>query len=78
MDRTVFSRLLGARIRKRRLFRGLSLQALATLAGVAKGYLSQVENGITSPNSFQLFAIAKALKVKADRLLTGGAEGRAA
>lgn len=41
---------LGARLRLLRETRGLSLRALAKLAGVNPGTLSQIENGKTSPS----------------------------
>ncbi|WP_415144721.1 helix-turn-helix domain-containing protein [Nocardioides sp.] len=55
--------LIGARIRTTRRDRGLSLAALAKAAGVGKGSLSEVENGVRNPTLGTLYALAGALGV---------------
>lgn len=68
-----FALVLGARVRERRAFHKLTLEALAKKSGLTKGYLSLVENGKTEPGARSLGGIAKALGVTADWLLTGEA-----
>ena len=55
--------LVGARIRRRRRDRGLTLAAVAELTGLNIGYLSQVENDKASPSLETLAALAEALDV---------------
>jgi transcriptional regulator with XRE-family HTH domain len=42
---------LGKKIRELRFRRGLTVQQLAELSGLSKGFISQVENERTSPRS---------------------------
>lgn len=56
--------MLGKRVRKLRIERGLSLSELAEAAGVAKSYLSTIERNIHSnPSVHVLDKIAAALDV---------------
>jgi transcriptional regulator with XRE-family HTH domain len=55
--------LVGARIRRRRTERGLTLAAVAEATGLNIGYLSQVENDKASPSLETLAALATALDV---------------
>ena len=55
--------LVGARIRRRRTERGLTLAAVASGTGLNVGYLSQVENDKASPSLETLAALASALDV---------------
>ena len=55
--------LLGERIRVLRRRRGLTVQALASSCGLSKGFISQVENGRTSPSLSTLSELAKVLGV---------------
>ena len=55
--------LVGARIRRRRAERGLTLAGVAELTGLNIGYLSQVENDKASPSLETLGALATALDV---------------
>jgi transcriptional regulator with XRE-family HTH domain len=55
---------IGAAIRRLRKWRGLSLEQLAGLAGLSKGYLSKIENGHKAIDKRStLVAIARALRV---------------
>jgi len=54
--------LLGRKIRDLRLRRGLTVQQLAAASGLSKGFISQVENGRTSPSLATLRDLAMALK----------------
>lgn len=53
--------LLGRKIRDLRLRRGLTVQQLATASRLSKGFISQVENGRTSPSLATLRDLAGAL-----------------
>ena len=55
--------LVGGRIRRRRVERGLTLAGVAELTGLNIGYLSQVENDKASPSLETLAALATALDV---------------
>ncbi|MCW3096516.1 MAG: transcriptional regulator, family [Chthonomonadaceae bacterium] len=61
---------IGQRIKARREERGLSLSALADLAKVSRGYLSQIESGdVENPSAAVLFRIAKNLGTSVAKLL---------
>ena len=55
------ARLVGERLRAARRERGLSVGALAEAAGVGKGSLSEIENGIRNPTLSTLYAVAGTL-----------------
>jgi transcriptional regulator with XRE-family HTH domain len=57
------ARLVGERLRAARQERGLSLGALAEVAHVGKGSLSEIENGARNPTLGTLYALAGALGV---------------
>lgn len=63
---------LGLRVATFRQLHGLSLRALASLAGVSSGFLSQLENGRTNASVASLRKIATALGVSPAQLLDGG------
>src|SRR5712691_10638385 len=63
---------LGRRIRKLRLERGLTLQAVAGTARVSQSLISQVERGLASPSINTLRRIAGALDVPIAALFLGG------
>ena len=54
--------MLGRKIRDLRLRRGLTVQRLAAASGLSKGFISQVENGRTSPSLATLRDLALALQ----------------
>jgi DNA-binding XRE family transcriptional regulator len=61
--------LVGARIRTARRERGLSVGALADAAGIGKGSLSEIENGMRNPTLSTLYALAGTLGVPLATLL---------
>lgn len=61
---------VGERVRELRKERGLSMCALAELAGISKGHLSSVEAGLQSITVKTIEAIAKGLNVPSMYLLT--------
>lgn len=67
--------LLGERIRSLRRRRGLTVQALASSCGLSKGFISQVENGRTSPSLNTLAGLAKVLGVPPALLVSELANG---
>jgi transcriptional regulator with XRE-family HTH domain len=60
---------LGALIRKNRKERKLTLKMVAEKAGVSEGFLSQVENSVSSPSVDTLVGICAAMGVSAGDLL---------
>jgi len=60
---------IGPNIRKIRLGRGLSLDALAKKTGFSKGYLSKMENSDKAPPVSTMVVIAKALNVTISEIL---------
>jgi transcriptional regulator with XRE-family HTH domain len=63
---------LGRRIRRIRVERHLTLQAVASLARVSQSLISQVERGLASPSISTLRRIAGALNVPIAELFIGG------
>lgn len=63
-------RQLGDYIRLQRRMADLSLRQLAELTHVSNAYLSQIERGLHQPSLRVLRAIADALNLSADALLT--------
>jgi transcriptional regulator with XRE-family HTH domain len=62
---------VGRRIRELRTSRKVGLDHLATVSGLGKGTLSEVERGLRSPTLDTLFAIATSLSVPLSYLLLG-------
>ena len=62
--------VLGAYIRHQRQLADLSLRQLSAQSKVSNAYLSQVERGLHQPSVSVLRAIAKALNLSAETLLT--------
>jgi transcriptional regulator with XRE-family HTH domain len=69
-------RLVGERLRAARRERGLSVAALAEAAGVGKGSLSEIENGIRNPTLGTLYAVAGTLGVPLATLIADQAGTR--
>ena len=63
---------VGDRIRFCRQRLNLKQEELANLAGMSKGFLSEVETGNRNPSAEYLFRIANALGVSLDFLMRGG------
>ena len=68
---------VGLNLKKFRLRRGLSQEALAFEYGLHRTYISGVERGVRNPTVLVLERIAMALKVPSSRLLEedGGSRG---
>lgn len=63
------ARLVGERLRTARREHGLSVGALADAAGIGKGSLSEIENGIRNPTLSTLYALAGTLGLPLATLL---------
>ena len=72
------TRLVGERLRAARRERGLSVGALAEAAGVGKGSLSEIENGIRNPTLGTLYSVAGTLCVPLATLIADQAGARVA
>lgn len=70
------ARLVGERLRAARRERGVSVGALAEAAGIGKGSLSEVENGVRNPTLSTLYALAGALGLPLSTLLAERAGAR--
>lgn len=60
---------LGRRLRARRAELGLTMQAVATEAGLSVGFISQVERGLTAPSLSSLVSISRVLGEPVSRFL---------
>lgn len=63
---------LGPIIQRQRKSRSLTLEQLATLSGVSKSMLSQIERGQANPTFAVVWSLTKALKIEFAELLEGG------
>lgn len=59
---------IGKRIRELRTEAEMTLESLSEATNISVGYLSDVERGKYEPTITKIQAIAKALKIKIDRL----------
>src|SRR5437762_11975779 len=66
---------LGKKIRDLRFRRGLTVQQLAELSGLSKGFISQVENDRTSPSLATLRDLARALDTTVAYLVVEDEQG---
>ncbi|MFF2087630.1 helix-turn-helix domain-containing protein [Nocardia sp. NPDC058176] len=71
-DQLMLARSLGASIRSARKAAGITLTGLADKTELSQPFLSQVENGRTTPSVLNLHRIAKALGTTAHDLLEQG------
>lgn len=62
--------MIGAKIRRLRMERGLTLTELADKAGIAKSYLSNIERDLQNNPTFEYInKVAKALNIEQEKLL---------
>jgi len=64
-----FERLFGQVVRKRRLAKALSQEAFGDLCNLHRTYISDIERGRKAVSLRSLFAIARALEVRAHVLI---------
>jgi len=60
---------LGGNLRKLRLKKNMSQGDLATVLGVDRAYISNIENGRMNPTLSTLEKVAKALRISSSELL---------
>lgn len=75
-DERPSSTVLGPKIRSLRQHLSLTLEEVATSAGISTPFLSQVERGLARPSVTTLMAIARVLGVKIQYLLDAPREER--
>lgn len=75
-DERPSSTVLGTKIRSLRQHRSLTLEEVATNAGISTPFLSQIERGLARPSVSTLMAIARVLGVKIQYLLDAPREER--
>jgi transcriptional regulator with XRE-family HTH domain len=61
---------LGAVLRKKRKEKGFTLKSVAEKAGISEGFLSQVENDVSSPSVETLIKICNAIGINAGDIIT--------
>jgi len=61
--------ILAQNVRKYRIAKNLSQEALANLTGVEYSQISRIERGVINTSVSVIFAIAKALEIPASQLL---------
>ena len=66
---------LGTKLRERRRELGLTMQLVADQAGLSIGFISQIENGFSSPSLSSLAAISKILQMPIAYFLEQPPEG---
>ncbi len=66
---------IGPAIQKERKARKLTLERLATLSGVSKSMLSQVERGEANPTFAVLWSLTQALEIEFSDLIGGSSTG---
>lgn len=66
---TTYAAALGAAIRERRMAANIGLRELARQANLSASHLCEIEAGESEPSASKAQRIAKALKIRLDRLL---------
>ncbi|EJI1747222.1 helix-turn-helix transcriptional regulator [Salmonella enterica] len=62
------TKVLGRRVRERRLEMGLSQEAFADKCGIDRTYISGIERGIRNPTLVVLYAISEGLNTELSQL----------
>lgn len=70
-------RLVGRNVRRIRLERGLTQEAVSERTGFTQGYISELENGRRNPTVVTLFEIGQILGVAPESLVAADDEARA-
>ena len=71
MLKTEISKIVGDKIRRIRITKGLSIQNLAYEIGIEYTQLSRIERGKINTSIFQLFLISRALEVDFADIIEG-------
>src|SRR5215475_1795576 len=67
---------VGARLRARRLERGLTMAEIAQRTGLTTGFISQLERDLTSASLSSLYRICAALEIRVGDLIDDVPSGR--
>ncbi len=76
LNKNEFLRRLGTWIAKLRKLRGLGQDKLTEEAGLARGTLSKIENGIVDPRATTIVKVAHALEINPHEVLKMGLDRR--
>ena len=68
LSRTKFTEIVGSNVKKNRTQKGLSQEELADVCGFYRTYINLVETAKRTPSSYNLYRLAKGLKVKVSDL----------
>jgi len=68
LSKSKFTEIVGNNIRKARTAKGLTQDALSHKCGFYRTYINLIETHKRTPSSYNVYRIAKALKVEADLL----------
>ncbi len=71
LDRNI---AVGQRLKKYRLFKGLTINELSNRIGISKGYLSEIENGKKSFGQETLYSLLENFNIHIHWLFTGNGE----
>lgn len=71
MKKIEVSQIVGAKIRKIRITKGLSIQNLAYEIGIEYTQLSRIERGKINTSIYQLFVISRSLQVDFAEIIEG-------
>jgi transcriptional regulator with XRE-family HTH domain len=69
MERAKIQTRMGQRLRELRVARSLTQEALAQLAEVDRGFISEMETGDRNPSVWVIYRLARALAVDPGQLL---------
>jgi len=61
---TKIDNTFGAVLRKKRLFKKFTQEALSIESGLSRAYISELEMGHKDPSLYTIFQLASALKIK--------------
>ncbi|WP_223259469.1 helix-turn-helix domain-containing protein [Candidatus Methylopumilus rimovensis] len=61
---TKIDNTFGAVLRKKRLFKKFTQEALSIESGLSRAYISELEMGHKDPSLYTIFKLASALKIK--------------
>ena len=66
---TKIDNTFGAVLRKKRLFKKFTQEALSIESGLSRAYISELEMGHKDPSLYTIFKLASALKIKPSTII---------
>jgi len=66
---TKIDNTFGAVLRKKRLFKKFTQEALSIESGLSRAYISELEMGHKDPSLYTIFKLASALKIKPSSII---------